>query len=54
VLANQTLVSATFEICALSNSAALRKAVENLSNLMTDGDELGQLGGKPPLATGRI
>jgi hypothetical protein len=31
--------------------AAQRKAVENLSVLVTNGDELGQRGGKLPLAT---
>jgi hypothetical protein len=34
--------------------AAQRKAVENLSDLATKGDELGQRGGKLPLATERI
>jgi hypothetical protein len=34
--------------------AAQRKAVENLADLATNGDELGQRGGKLPLAAERI
>jgi integrase len=49
-----TKMSTTLEIYTISIPAAQRKAVENLSDLVTNGDELGQLGGKPPLATERI
>jgi hypothetical protein len=42
------------ELYTISIPAAQRKAVENLSDLVTNGDELGQLGGKLPLATERI
>lgn len=47
-------MSTTLEIYTLSIPAAQRKAVENLSDLVTNGDELGQLEGKLPLATQRI
>ena len=47
-------MSTTLEIYTISIPAAQRKAVENLSDLVTNGDELGQLGGKLPLATERI
>jgi len=49
-----TKMSTTLEIYTISIPAAQRKAVENLSNLVTNGDELGQLGGNLPLATERI
>jgi len=39
---------------AIHSRKAQRKAVENLSDLVTNGDELGQRGGKLPLATERI
>lgn len=48
-----TKMSTTLEIYTLSNSTAQRKAVENLLDLVTNGDELGQRGGKLPLATER-
>jgi len=38
----------------LSIPAAQRKAVENLSDLVTNGDELAKLGENLPLATERI
>jgi integrase len=47
-------MSTTLEIYTISIPAAQRKAVENLSVLVTNGDELGQTGGKLPLATERI
>ncbi len=47
-------MSTTLEIYTISIPAAQRKAVENLSDLVTNGDELGQLGGKLPLASERI
>lgn len=47
-------MSTTLEIYTISIPAAQRKAVENLSVLVTNGDELGQLGGKLALATERI
>jgi len=47
-------MSTTLEIYTISIPAAQRKAVENLSVLVTNGDELGQRGGKLALATERI
>jgi integrase len=47
-------MSTTLEIYTISIPAAQRQAVENLSDLVTNGDEVGQLGGKLPLATERI
>jgi integrase len=47
-------MSTTLEIYTISIPAAQRKAVENLSVLVTNGDELGQCGGKLALATERI
>ena len=47
-------MSTTLEIYTISIPAAQRKAVENLSDLVTNGDELAKLGGKLPLATERI
>ncbi len=44
-------MSTTLELYTISIQ---REAVENLSDLVTNGDELGQLGGKLPLATERI
>jgi integrase len=49
-----TKMSTTLELYTISIPSAQRKAVENLSDLVTNGDELGQLGGKLPLATERI
>jgi integrase len=49
-----TKMSTTLELYTVSIPAAQRKAVESLSDLVTNGDELGQLGGKLPLATERI
>jgi integrase len=47
-------MSTTLEIYTISIPQAQREAVENLSVLVTNGDELGQHGGKLPLATERI
>jgi hypothetical protein len=47
-------MSTTLEIYTISIPAAQRKTVENLSDLAINGDELGQIGGKLPLATERI
>jgi len=47
-------MSTTLEIHTISIPAAQHKAVENLSVLVTNGDELGQLGRKLALATERI
>jgi len=47
-------MSTTLEICTISIPQARREAVENLSDLVTNGDGLGQLRGKLPLATERI
>jgi hypothetical protein len=47
-------MSTTLELYTISIPAAQREAVENLSDLVTNGDELGQLDGKVPLATERI
>jgi integrase len=47
-------MSTTLEIYTISIPQAQRKAVENLSDLVTNGDELAKLGGKLPLATERI
>jgi integrase len=47
-------MSTTLEIYTISIPAAQRKAVENLSDLVTNGDELAQLGENLPLATERI
>ena len=47
-------MSTTLELYTISIPSAQRKAVENLSDLVTNGDELGQLGGTLPLATERI
>jgi integrase len=49
-----TKMSTTLELYTISIPAAQREAVENLSDLVTNGDELGQLEGKVPLATERI
>jgi integrase len=49
-----TKMSTTLELYTISIPSAQRKAVENLSDLVTNGDELGQLGGTLPLATERI
>jgi hypothetical protein len=47
-------MATTLEIYTISIPTAQRKAVESLSDFVTNGDELGQLGGKLPLATERI
>jgi hypothetical protein len=47
-------MSTTLEIYTILIPTAQRKAVENLSVLVTNGDDLGQLGGKLALATERI
>jgi len=47
-------MSTTLEIHAISISQAQRKAVETLSDLVTNGDELAKLGGNLPLANERI
>jgi len=47
-------MSTTLEIYTISIPAAQRKAVENLSDLVTNGDELAKLGENLPLATERI
>jgi hypothetical protein len=47
-------MSTTLEIYTISIPAAQRKAVEDLSDLVTNSDELGQRGEKLPLATERI
>ena len=47
-------MSTTLEIYTISIPAAQPKAVENLSDSVTNGDKLGQRGGKLPLATERI
>ncbi len=47
-------MSTTLEIYTNSIPRAQRKAVENLSDLVTNGDELAKLGEKLPLATERI
>jgi integrase len=47
-------MSTTLEIYTISIPAAQRKAVENLSDSVTNGDELAKLDGKLPLATERI
>jgi integrase len=47
-------MSTTLEIYTITIPAAQRKAVENLSVLVTNGDELVKLGDKLPLATQRI
>jgi hypothetical protein len=47
-------MSTTLEICTITIPAAQRKAVENLSVLVTNDDELVKLGEKLPLATQRI
>ena len=44
----------TLEIYTISIPQAQRKAVENLAQLVTNGDELGQAGKKLPLASERI
>jgi hypothetical protein len=49
-----TKVSTTLEIYTITIPAAQRKAVKNLSDLMTTGDELAKLGGKLLLSTERI
>jgi hypothetical protein len=43
-----------FATSGISIPAAQRKALENLSDLVTNGDELAKLGGKLLLATERI
>ena len=47
-------MSTTLEIYTISIPQAQRKAVENLAQLVTNGDELGQAGKKLPLASERI
>jgi hypothetical protein len=47
-------MSTTLEIYTITIPAAQRKAVENLSVLVTNDDELVKLGEKLPLATQRI
>ncbi len=47
-------MSTTLEIYTISIPQAQRKAVENLSDLVTSGDELAKLGENLPLATERI
>jgi integrase len=47
-------MSTTLEIYTISIPQAQRKAVENLSDLVTNGDELAKLGEKLPLASERI
>jgi hypothetical protein len=47
-------MSTTLEIYTITIPAAQRKAVENLSVLATNDDELVKLGEKLPLATQRI
>jgi integrase len=47
-------MSTTLELYTISIPAAQRKAVESLSVSVTNGDELGQLGRKLPLAPERI
>jgi integrase len=47
-------MSTTLEICTISIPQAQRKAVENLAQLVTNGDELGQAGKELPLASERI
>ncbi len=47
-------MSTTLEIYTISIPAAQRKAVENLSDLVTNGDELAKLGENLPLASERI
>jgi integrase len=47
-------MSTTLEIYTITIPAAQRKAVENLSVLVTNGDELAKLGEKLPLSTERI
>ena len=47
-------MSTTLEIYTISMPQAQRKAVENLSDLVTNGDELAKLGENLPLATERI
>ncbi|MGA8430544.1 MAG: site-specific integrase [Candidatus Sulfotelmatobacter sp.] len=47
-------MSTTLEIYTISIPQAQRKAVENLSDLVTNGDELAKLGGNLALATERI
>jgi hypothetical protein len=46
--------STALEIYTISIPAEQRKAVENLSDLVTNGDELAQLGENLPLASERI
>ena len=47
-------MSTTLEIYTISIPQAQRKAVENLSDLVTNGDDLAKLGENLPLATERI
>ena len=47
-------MSTTLEIYTIAIPQAQRKAVENLSQLVTNGDELGQTEGKLPMLTERI
>ena len=49
-----TKMSTTLEIYTLPIAQAQRQAVENLSRMVTNGDELGQVGEKLPLASERI
>jgi hypothetical protein len=47
-------MSTTLEIYTVSIPQAQRKAVENLSRMVTNGDELGQTGEKLPMLTQQI
>jgi hypothetical protein len=47
-------MSTTLEIYTISIPQAQRQAVENLSVLVTNGDDLAKLGEKLPLASERI
>jgi len=47
-------MSTTLEIYTISMPQAQRKAVENLPDLVINGDELAKLGEELPLATERI
>jgi hypothetical protein len=47
-------MSSTLELYTMTIPAAQRKAAENLSVLVTNGDELAKLEGKLPLSTERI
>ena len=49
-----TKMSTTLEIYTLPIAAAQRQAVENLSRMVTNGDELRQIGEKLPRLTQQI